>query len=230
MAFTVNTIAYFDPFELRDPSDALITGKVTGDWTKTLYLNGAKVTSPPTITVAEVSGDAGTYAASFTPASVGQYALKLSIVQSGKTYRFSEAFEVVTAAQADPAAALSGVSVTVTSPVIADGGPLKLYQGVDYATADTDSASWALTGVADLTAAQSVTLTIFDGDTTVLSKSGAVTNPGSATQTVKVEFTNAETTALDDTANLRYILKTVLASGRKKTLTRGIVEVVPAEP
>jgi ABC-type uncharacterized transport system ATPase subunit len=65
------------------------------------------------VTVAAVTGQSGNYAASFTPTATGHWRLALSCTHSGYTYRWTEEVEVVTAAQADPAGALSGGSRTL---------------------------------------------------------------------------------------------------------------------
>lgn len=104
MAYVVDT-AIHDPFPFRDNAFALVSGKVNGDWTKIVLKDGA--TSAVVVTVSAVSGQSGYYDPSFTPNAVGKWRVFLTVTHSGTVYNFeSDTYEVVTAAQADPAKAV----------------------------------------------------------------------------------------------------------------------------
>jgi hypothetical protein len=117
-------------------------------------------------------------------------------------------------------------SVVVVAPVVpADGGPVPLVRGDDYAQADGRALSWAVRTQAVLTGA-SVSLVVYDG----LSESAGVllAAAGSVSGSSYVcELTAAQTALLPaPPAQRRFELKVTLASGRTLTEYRGLVEVI----
>jgi hypothetical protein len=155
----VNTAVYLKPQLVLDIDDAPVTTKVNGDWTKTARLLGASTTAVPTIT----HHANGYYDIAVTFPAVGNWSVEYSVVVDGVTVTFDpQLVEVLTAPQFDPVAYLAGASVTLVSPLSADGGTLTIYQGDSYAAAQTRQISWNLTGQPDLTTA-TVTLKIVSG-------------------------------------------------------------------
>lgn len=100
MSNVVN-VAMVETWTFLDTANALVTGKVNGDFTKTAYLASNPATTA-SVTVAAVSGQSGDYSATFTPTAVGRWKLNVSCLHSGTTYRWEEVFDVVTAAEANP--------------------------------------------------------------------------------------------------------------------------------
>lgn len=254
MTHTVGQIAYLEPFELIDPSDTLITGKVTGDWTKTLFKDGAKVGSPPTITVAEVSGASGTYAPSFTPASAGEYRLALQITVSAKVYRFSEAFTVIAAA-ADGSALATAVaavqttanainanvdvavstratpgSYITTGSAVATNGKATIYKGDDQVAVASRSLDWSSTTAdqwPDLTGATIRLSGQYRANAAnTVSATGSVITPTGATKHVRFEFSRAATEALKDGVYEIQVIAT-LSGGQVITLVETTMTVKP---
>lgn len=217
----VNTVCYV-PFTLLDADGAPETGKVNADWTKTAYLASTPATVATDEAVTETSG--GGYVLAFTPTTSGTWYATWSVVVDGETVRFEEIVRVVTSQQDDPVSAFTTASVTLTSPV-AETGAIELYQGDDYATADSRSLSWSLTGAPSLSGA-TITWKLRDQTgTTALTKTATVS--GSSPQIVRVQLTDDDTTSLTPSGakQYRYDLAAVLSNGNKATLARGSATV-----
>lgn len=100
-------VPLIDSLTFRDTADAIVTGKVDGDFTKVAYLISAPATTVP-VTISTDSVIPGQYPLSFTPSIVGHWKVLISCAHGSPayTYRWEETFEVLTAAQDDPLTAL----------------------------------------------------------------------------------------------------------------------------
>lgn len=223
MSATVDTTITL-PFPFRDTAGALVTGKVDSDFTKVAYLasNGA---TTATVTVAAIAGQSGRYGATFTPSATGLWAVEIECTHAGQTYRWSEDVEVVTAAQADPAAALAAATLTHVSPYDAITSTLTLVQGDDYLTAngtqqDWTNASWSALGLDGV--GVTVAFTAIVAGIVVLTKAMTVVTA----TTVRLQLTTTETGALPLGEPCgRFEVNAVLAGGGKRKLVSGPLTV-----
>lgn len=188
----LNTLAYLPTVHVKDVNGTVVTGKVSGDWTKTLIANGA--TSAVAVTVTETTS--GFYTPSLTPDSTGDWSLILTIAVNGESYDVPLAFKVLTAAQFDPAAYLAASGVTVVSPV-ATNGDVTLYQSADYADAEDRSLEWSTTDAATwptLTGATISFVAVNAIDRRIaISVAGSVVVGTGADKLVRVEFEPEDT-------------------------------------
>jgi hypothetical protein len=154
--------------------------------------------------------------------TVGTWQITASATIDGEPAIDITDVQVVTAAQADPAAALAGVAVTVVSPLSADGSSIHLVQGDSYAATQSRQIAFDLSGQPDLTGA-TVTLVIVCGAT--LTKIVAVTDAGLSTQAGSVQLTVADTASLSPAAAGSFELSATAGSDRWRMLS-GTVAVV----
>lgn len=207
---------------LRDASGTALTGLTFGN--KTAFLASTPATTAM-LTITEVGS--GFYVATFTPSAVGTWLAAATYPANGTTRDITGTYEVVTAAQADPAAALSGSTITVDSAVDTDG-TLTLRQGDDFTNAlgnpirftDTESA-WS-----DLTSA-TVCLILTDlAGTTVLSQPGTVVTATGSDKAVRFDLTSTQTGALTrGKYQYKYRVSAALSPSGSETLARGGVVV-----
>lgn len=218
----VNTACYI-PFTVLDANGDPETGKVNADFTKHANL----ASTPATTATPTITEDAsGRYVLSVRATALGIWYVTWSTDVDGETVSYEETLQVVTAQQYDPVAYYASASVTLAVPV-ASTGAITLYQGDDYAAADSRTLSWSLTGAPSLSGA-AITWKLVDNDgTEALTKSASVS--GSSPQIVTVALTDDDTTTLDPSGRkqYRYDLAAVLGSGNKVTLARGSVTVKP---
>jgi hypothetical protein len=151
--------------------------------------------------------------------------------EAGLVRRQTIDFTVVTAAQADPAGALSGATIETGSPV-AVTGEVDIYRGDAYATADSRELPWEITGslaltLPDLTGA-TITLyaTHLENKRASFTASGSVVTPTGATREVLVQLTSAQTDDLLD-GDYAYSVVAVPTSGRPLTLAADTLTVHP---
>lgn len=97
MDHAVNTPLDLETFTFRDDDDALVTGQTTSDFTITLVANGAVAAGVCAVTETAP----GRYTPRLTPPTTGSWTVMLEWVDD-PTFAWSYAFQVVTAAQADP--------------------------------------------------------------------------------------------------------------------------------
>jgi hypothetical protein len=156
------------------------------------------------------SGSTGDYDVVFTPTVAGDYRMRWTGNASGA--EFTETWRVVTAAQADPAAALAAASIGAPSAVAS--GHVSLVAGNDYLVADGKQLTFVFGSSPNLSGL-TVTFAITD---TALAVVAAIAGAGTATQTATVELTAVQTAALSRGILYRYALTTsgndVLARGR----------------
>jgi len=183
-----------------------------------------------TIGLTEATNRKGYYSGTIAVATAADY---YGIFKSGASQ--VGAFEKVTVSGVDPEtvicrdlvdtegsantaailALLTGMTVTVSSPIIGADQQINLRQGMDYN--NTDGRAIIFTGAsADQwpnLGGSTVTFKAVQGDTTI-SKAGTVT-AGTGTQSFYFEFAAADLTeALAPTGNYRYYITAELSSGR----------------
>lgn len=214
----LSQLTYLETFTFRDDGGVLVTTAVNADFTKTVIANGA--VSAVVCTVTQI-GTTGRYTPSLTPDAVGDWTVIVEWT-ADPTFAWSNYFKVETAAQADPAAYLAGASVTLVSPLSADGGTLRLIQGDSYAAAQSRSLSWTLTAQPDLTTA-TVTLTIVVKGVTITKTGLTKANPASGSPTITATLTKEETATLDAAIGV-FDLSAAIGSD-ELTLVRGQVYV-----
>ncbi len=118
----------------------------------------------------------------------------------------------------------SSASVTVVSPVT-QAGDITIVRRDDYSTADSQQLSWTITGAPSLVDA-TVTMYIQKPNASVYAKALAGVAVSATVATVDI-VGSTDTAALEyGTAVYEYQLRAVLASGRRKTLATGSVNVV----
>ncbi|MCC7413845.1 MAG: hypothetical protein IT495_19680 [Gammaproteobacteria bacterium] len=228
MAYVVGQTAHLGTFPLTDASGALVTGKVNANWTKLVKRNGATIAD--TVTVTEDSDDAGYYTATVVPSQTGVYTVILLVTVDGATKRFlSDPIHVITAAQADPAAALASTVSAVTTlterltsaraarldlittgrittrqPVSVDGTislrPGESYLAVDGRQIDLTSDGWPDLDGATITFA----ITALGAASATIIKAAAIVAATAPDQTVRIELTTAETALLSRSGVYRY--------------------------
>jgi hypothetical protein len=115
MSYVVN-VAINDILVLRDNSNVAITGKATSDFlVHEAFLKSNPATTAP-VTITHVA--TGTYQFSFTPTQTGDW-WGHYVYNSGGVYREEqETFSVITAQQADPAAALDPTALADAATAI----------------------------------------------------------------------------------------------------------------
>jgi hypothetical protein len=206
---------------LFDTNGAPIPTASSGDFTATIR-HTARDGTRSAATVGPFAYDAGgLYLAAIAGALEGRYSG--TIVYAGPPAQpFGWEADVETAAQADPAAALAAVDITLVSPLSPDGGTLRLIQGDSYAAAQSRQISWDLTGQPDLSAA-TTTLLIKVGSATV-SKVITPTNPASGSPTLTATLTKVETASLD-AAQIGVFDVSAAIGSDELTLIRGKVYV-----
>jgi len=173
----INT-AITDALTFLDTAGSLVTGKANGDFTKTAYLTSTPATTA-TVTVTTDSAITGEYPISFTPTAVGRWKVRVSCTHNGHTYRWEEVYDVITAAQADPAAALADASTGIKASIlnattagasdgtvlgallrigrgtayvtapVAETTAIEVRQGDDYLNADGRALEWATDAAGD---------------------------------------------------------------------------------
>lgn len=117
--------------------------------------------------------------------------------------------------------------VTVTSPVTSDGD-VTVYQGDDYHNGDGCALAWSSSSWPDLTGA-SVALLVKAPSGELLTAVGSAVDPGTATQTARVELTAAETATLvawPGPSTLR--VRATLSNGRVRTLVDSTLAAIEA--
>ena len=114
MAHVVGEVAYLPTFPFRDLDNALVGGLASGDFDAVVVANGADAAVAVTVTEAAT---AGYYTPSLTPDETGDWSVVLACEHAGETYEVPFAFEVITAVQADPAAAMATDIAAVQSDV-----------------------------------------------------------------------------------------------------------------
>lgn len=205
------------------------------------FIRDASFINPPTSAewnpeFAEI-GSTGTYLITYETAALGRH-IWVGHASDGQSVTVT--FEVITAAQHDPAAAVgltsarvakldrigSGTAVAV-SPVSADATTLTIDRGDDYTDDSAIAFSEPSTGWPDLSDAQSIALLLLNRvNVSVLTVSGAVTNATPGAQRVAFELADSQTAALNLGARAyRFRVKAVLADGADRTLALGDVEV-----
>jgi hypothetical protein len=215
MAYVVNT-AVSIPITLYDANGAGRSGLTV---TSTARLAGSATTVSATSVTDRGNGD---YDITITFPSVGTWRITSTATIDGETVPDTTDVQVETAAQADPAAALAAVDITLVSPLSPDGGTLRLIQGDSYAAAQSRQISWDLTGQPDLSAA-TTTLLIKVGSATV-SKVITPTNPASGSPTLTATLTKVETASLD-AAQIGVFDVSAAIGSDELTLIRGKVYV-----
>jgi hypothetical protein len=214
----VNVPTYLTPIVLRDADNEAVTDKVNADFDSVATLldeNAADEPTTITMTVTHIGN--GRYMPSGTLTETGLWEVFSTTDVDGELFEDMQAVQVVTAAQFDPAGALSGVSVTVTSPLNTQTKNLTVVQGTDYLASEDTAPSWVGTGWPNLTGAD-VDFTIRNGVTDVLTVAATVVTAGTGSQTVRAELTSVQTAALSRGIVYRYVLVTdgddLLAKGR----------------
>lgn len=234
MAYVVNA-AIIETWTFLDTSNAVVTGKADGDFTKTAYLT-SNPASTTTVTIATVSGQSGDYGATFTPTAVGRWKLKVTCAHNGYTYRWEETLDVLTPAQADPAAALASTvsavetiagritpervarldlittgRITTRQPVAVDG-TISLRPGESYLAADGRQIDVTSDGWPGLDGATIIfTITALGAAAATVSKTASTVAATAPDQTVRIELTTAETALLSRTGVYRYSIDAVIS-------------------
>lgn len=110
-----DTLVYLESELVVDTTGTPVTTKINTDWTKSCKKRGSATTVTLTIT-----HDAnGVYDITGTFAETGTYFASYSVVVDGITQRFTQTVQVITAAQADPAASItSGANAEAVAAVI----------------------------------------------------------------------------------------------------------------
>lgn len=181
-----------------------LAGSISTMLTRAKSRAGAVIAFPSLSSWSHVGN--GSYEATFVPVAAGEYVV---VASPGGIYLPDKwTGDVLTPAQADPAAALDGTlaairartdrigsgSATVISPVTSNGERVYLRIGSDY-NADLDNALvWTYEGPTDLTGA-TVTLSItwLGGS---IEAACVVTDPGEAVQTITADLTSEQTATL----------------------------------
>lgn len=169
-------------------------------------------------------GTTGVYRITITAAGIaGEYDAVVVYTEVGRLVQVHDWSEtVLTPAQADPAGALSGATVTVTSPINAQTKNITVVQGADYLASEDTAIPWVSSDWPNLTGA-TVSFIIRNGVTAVLTITATVVTAGSGSQTVRAELTSLQTAALSRGIVYRYVLVTdgedLLAKGRVIVVT-----------
>ena len=137
----------------------------------------------------------------------------------------------------------AGLTVTVAVVVPADGGDVSIVNGDDYRAADGSALSWTVLTDLDLSAAQSLTLTVYDGvhetagpALSVACAASAITDGYTLSADLTAEQTGALTPRFAGPGNppsyggavdprRRYEVVAVLSNGHVRTLLSGFVTV-----
>lgn len=146
-------------------------------------------------------------------------------------------FTVITSAQADPAGALSGATLTYSGPV-SQTGVVTIVRGDDYLVADGRELLWSWTdaeSMADLTGATIAFVAQSEAFQQRLAATGAVVDPSGATKSVRVELTSVQTSDISEEATgtkiaWTYVLRATLASTTVATLATGPMRVLSDNP
>ncbi|MCC6314209.1 MAG: hypothetical protein IT337_09340 [Thermomicrobiales bacterium] len=213
----VSTAVYLKPELLLDANGDAVTTKVNGEWAKTARLLGTATTATPAIT--HVAG--GVYDISVTFSAIGYWSVEYSVTVDGETVFFDPVLvRVITAAQADPAAALSGVSVVTVSPIDTSNDRITLVRGDAYLNADGRAVAFTVTSPSLVGATATLVFRTYAG---VEALSKAMTISGT---TVRVDLTSVETAALTTgTPIYKYEVVATLSGGSTATLAQGVVWV-----
>ena len=247
MAYVVNE-SLSDIFILRDNANAAITGKTSADFPT---LDAFQISAPSTtasVTLIEI-GD-GEYAIAFTPTTAARWRARVTYNAGGVFRDFLETYDVLPAA-ADPAAiadALAAVQTTVdgvaamtdvatstratpgayvaAGGTVATNGDITIRRGNAYLNADGLALPWSSSSWPVLTSA-TITLqaeSAYD-DRVTFSAAGAVVTATGTTKAVRVELSEAQTTALT-AGDWTYVVHAVLASGNDVELASGAMTVL----
>lgn len=194
--------------------DATGTGKTGLTVAAAARLSGSTTTVSGTVT--ERTG--GDYDAAITLTSVGTWLFKGSTMIDGDAALWTETVEVVTAAQADPAASITASGTTVVNAV-ATSGRITLVRGDDYLNADGRALSWTVSSPNLTGASATLTIRTYAG-ATVLAK--AMTVVGATT--VRADLTHTETAAMAlGTPAYTYEIVATLSGGGTATIASGTV-------
>lgn len=139
-------------------------------------------------------------------------------IGSGGTVELSE--DDIEAIAAEVLAGISGGgNITVTSPIVDDGGNFEITQGDAYLNSDGNAIPWTIGASPDLTGA-TVTMRIQGPGSTVTPITCVLTGEGTSTQVIKASITAAQSASFDP-GNYAYDLQAVLASLSPRTLVSG---------
>lgn len=217
MAWAIgDTVSFVATFRERDGSPA--TGLSVATVASFAFNRAGQSVSFPSLSSWSEIGSTGSYRATAVVAAAAIYTV---IAGSGPPYLDYECREeVITPAQADPAAALSARSLAVASAV-ATNLTITLVRGDDYLNADGRALAWSVSSPDLIGATVTLTIRTYAG-VTVLDK--AMTVSGT---TVQVDLTAAETAALElGTPKYKYEIVADLAGETTATLATGTVWVV----
>lgn len=157
-------------------------------------------------------GAAGDYALVFTPAAAGSYFARWTGDESGQA--FQGTYQVVTAAQADPAAALASATITLISPV-AMSGDVEIYRGYDYRADDDRALRWSTSAAGtwpDLTGAEIYFSAEDDlSGHKLLNVPGSVIQPTGTNKQMQIELTKDHSAPLKP-ARYRFLAWAKLAA------------------
>jgi hypothetical protein len=224
MIVQVSTATYLQPIVLRDFDGNAVTDKGNADFDAVATLQDDDAPDDPTTIALTVTHTGnGIYSQKGTFPETGVWSVLTSVDVDGETIEDIQTVQVVTAAQADPAGALSGVNVAYNGPVT-QSGDVEIFRADDYAETDNRELPWTLTNVASLPDLTGATVTLYAKHRTAplnrFTAVGAIDTPTGSTRAFHAEVPASATVGLMP-GKYDFSVVATLTNGNDITLTAG---------